>query len=94
MPKLGACTGPGSAPLPGAGGNKYSRSSIVFIKRADEVKSDGGVENHGRRVDQCGANGGKHTGRQSTINGRNGRAGQTGARGQERGCAKVMERNG
>jgi hypothetical protein len=41
VPTPGALTGPGSAPLPGAGGGKYSRSSIVFIKRADKVKSDG-----------------------------------------------------
>ena len=54
VPNHGSLPDPGSAPLPGTSGGQRSRSSIVFIKRADQTKCSVGMANRGIGVHRSG----------------------------------------
>jgi hypothetical protein len=70
VPNFSALPGPGSAPFPGTGGGKHSRSSIVFVKRADKTKCDERMADQDRRINQRGPSGGQHVARNSDKDGR------------------------
>ena len=91
MPNFSALPGPGSAPFPGTGGGKHSRSSIVFVKRADKTKCNGRVVNKDGRINQRGPGGWKHVDRKSGNDGINSCAGQDGPGGQKCGNEGSME---